>query len=187
MSSSSSSLRLSQLHSRKVLREKEQIKFEKKLWIVTEEIIFLLLKRWTEIFIQHSELSHAYLYTTSPHLFSGDAEKAFDRVRSKVKVPLYRCDCYAYALLASGFVNLAVESGLKIDECIEVFFSDNRMKGVMLYLSVLAWWSALDTILKQRSLTDSQRLRGARQYTSRVHVADICEALRASFRKPSSG
>ncbi|KAF9591741.1 hypothetical protein IFM89_006087 [Coptis chinensis] len=46
---------------------------------------------------------------------------------------------------------------------------------------------ALDTILKQRSLTDSQRLRGARQYTSRVHVADICEALRASIRKPSSG
>ncbi|KAF9615686.1 hypothetical protein IFM89_026068 [Coptis chinensis] len=45
MSSSSSSLRLSQLHSRKVLREKEQIKFKKKLWIVTEEIIFLLLKR----------------------------------------------------------------------------------------------------------------------------------------------
>ncbi|KAI3988787.1 hypothetical protein MKX01_016358 [Papaver californicum] len=30
-----------------------------------------------------------------------------------VKVPLYGCDCYAYALLASGFVDLAVESGLK--------------------------------------------------------------------------
>nr|XP_010940123.1 bifunctional phosphatase IMPL2, chloroplastic isoform X4 [Elaeis guineensis] len=30
-----------------------------------------------------------------------------------VKVPLYGCDCYAYALLASGFVDLVVESGLK--------------------------------------------------------------------------
>ncbi|KAJ7978486.1 Bifunctional phosphatase IMPL2 chloroplastic, partial [Quillaja saponaria] len=52
-------------------------------------------------------------YTTSPHLFSGDAVEAFSRVRSKVKVPLYGCDCYAYALLASGYVDLVVESGLK--------------------------------------------------------------------------
>ncbi|XP_042004228.1 bifunctional phosphatase IMPL2, chloroplastic-like [Salvia splendens] len=59
------------------------------------------------------QLSKAYMYTTSPHLFTGDAEVAFARVRSKVKVPLYGCDCYAYALLASGFVDLVVESGLK--------------------------------------------------------------------------
>ncbi|KAL1554304.1 Bifunctional phosphatase IMPL2, chloroplastic [Salvia divinorum] len=59
------------------------------------------------------QLSKAYMYTTSPHLFTGDAEVAFARVRSKVKVPLYGCDCYAYALLASGFVDLVIESGLK--------------------------------------------------------------------------
>ncbi|CAA3002715.1 bifunctional phosphatase IMPL2, chloroplastic [Olea europaea subsp. europaea] len=59
------------------------------------------------------QLSKAYLYTTSPHLFSGDAEVAFARVRNKVKVPLYGCDCYAYALLASGYVDLVIESGLK--------------------------------------------------------------------------
>ncbi|XP_057493625.1 bifunctional phosphatase IMPL2, chloroplastic [Actinidia eriantha] len=60
-----------------------------------------------------AKLPQAYLYTTSPHLFSGDAEVAFARVRNKVKVPLYGCDCYAYALLASGFVDLVIESGLK--------------------------------------------------------------------------
>ncbi|KAJ8643188.1 hypothetical protein MRB53_004936 [Persea americana] len=60
-----------------------------------------------------SNLSQAYLYTTSPHLFSEDAEEAFVRVRNKVKVPLYGCDCYAYALLSSGFVDLVIESGLK--------------------------------------------------------------------------
>ncbi|EPS69447.1 hypothetical protein M569_05318, partial [Genlisea aurea] len=59
------------------------------------------------------QLSNAYLYTTSPHLFSGSAEEAFSRVRSKVKLPLYGCDCYAYALLASGHVDLVIESGLK--------------------------------------------------------------------------
>ncbi|EXC26652.1 Bifunctional phosphatase IMPL2 [Morus notabilis] len=31
----------------------------------------------------------------------------------QVKTPLYGCDCYAYALLASGYVDLVVESGLK--------------------------------------------------------------------------
>ncbi|KAL4013264.1 hypothetical protein IC575_025426 [Cucumis melo] len=60
-----------------------------------------------------SDISQSYLYTTSPHLFSGEAVEAFARVRDKVKVPLYGCDCYAYALLASGFVDLVVESGLK--------------------------------------------------------------------------
>lgn len=60
-----------------------------------------------------AELAQAYMYTTSPHLFIGEAELAFARVRSKVKVPLYGCDCYAYALLATGFVDLVVESGLK--------------------------------------------------------------------------
>lgn len=60
-----------------------------------------------------ADLSQAYLYTTSPHLFAGAAEEAFIRVRNKVKVPLYGCDCYAYALLASGFVDLVIESGLK--------------------------------------------------------------------------
>ncbi|KAL0790677.1 hypothetical protein Bca101_006923 [Brassica carinata] len=35
------------------------------------------------------------------------------RALSQVKMPLYGCDCYAYALLASGFVDLVIESGLK--------------------------------------------------------------------------
>lgn len=60
-----------------------------------------------------ANLSQAYLYTTSPHLFSEKAKEAFVRVRNKVKTPLYGCDCYAYALLASGYVDLVVESGLK--------------------------------------------------------------------------
>jgi len=58
-------------------------------------------------------LKNAYLYTTSPHLFSGDSEDAFVRIRNKVKIPLYGCDCYAYGLLSAGHVDLVVETGLK--------------------------------------------------------------------------
>ncbi|KAH9319900.1 hypothetical protein KI387_021669, partial [Taxus chinensis] len=61
-----------------------------------------------------NSLATTYMYTTSPHLFSGEAEEAFGRVRNKVKVPLYGCDCYAYALLASGHVDLVIECGLKL-------------------------------------------------------------------------
>ncbi|KAE8008552.1 hypothetical protein FH972_005052 [Carpinus fangiana] len=39
-----------------------------------------------------AKLSQAYLYTTSPHLFSGDAVDAFARVRNKVCIYLLKID-----------------------------------------------------------------------------------------------
>lgn len=39
--------------------------------------------------------------------------KAFNRVRDRVRIPLYGCDCYAYGLLAAGHVDLVVEADLK--------------------------------------------------------------------------
>ncbi|KAF3446362.1 hypothetical protein FNV43_RR11541 [Rhamnella rubrinervis] len=41
--------------------------------------------------------------------------------------------------------------------------------------------SAVDTIIKQDALSKSQRSRVHKQYTSRVHVVDICQALKASI------
>ncbi|OMO75225.1 NAD-dependent epimerase/dehydratase [Corchorus olitorius] len=46
--------------------------------------------------------------------------------------------------------------------------------------------SAVDTIIKQEPLSKSQKLRVSKQFTSRVHVADICQALKASIHMPSS-
>ncbi|XP_021284189.1 uncharacterized protein LOC110416511 isoform X1 [Herrania umbratica] len=46
--------------------------------------------------------------------------------------------------------------------------------------------SAVDTIIKQGPLSESQKLRVTRQFTSRVHVADIYQALKASIHMPSS-
>lgn len=48
-------------------------------------------------------------------------------------------------------------------------------------------YSAIDTILKRKQLSDVQRLRSISRYTSRVHISDICQALYASIQKSSSG
>ena len=45
---------------------------------------------------------------------------------------------------------------------------------------------AIYTIVKQRVLSESQRMRGHKQFTSRVSVDDICHAIMASICTPSS-
>ncbi|KAG2490552.1 hypothetical protein HYH03_010946 [Edaphochlamys debaryana] len=55
----------------------------------------------------------AYLYATTPHMFSGENETAFNRLRDSVRIPMYGCDCYAYGLLAAGLADLVVEADLK--------------------------------------------------------------------------
>lgn len=61
------------------------------------------------------DISLAYLYATTPHMFSAEdhTEQAFNNVRDAVRTPLYGCDCYAYGLLAAGCVDLVVEAELK--------------------------------------------------------------------------
>jgi len=58
------------------------------------------------------DLSKAYLYATTPHMFTGQDTMRFGKVASEVKHPLYGADCYAYALLANGFVDLVIEADL---------------------------------------------------------------------------
>ena len=59
-------------------------------------------------------LSEAMLYATTPHMFAeGFESDRFGSLRDMVKRPLYGCDCYAYALVASGFgADLVVEADL---------------------------------------------------------------------------
>ena len=59
------------------------------------------------------DIAQALMSTTSPYLFAGDKRAAFERVREKVKFCVFGSDCYAYAMLASGHLDLVVESGLK--------------------------------------------------------------------------
>eukprot|EP00879_Flechtneria_rotunda_P019441 GHRR01020420.1.p1 GENE.GHRR01020420.1~~GHRR01020420.1.p1 ORF type:complete len:277 (+),score=54.33 GHRR01020420.1:285-1115(+) len=62
---------------------------------------------------QCGDVSNAYLYSTTPHMFAGETQQAFQRVRDRVRIPLYGCDCYAYGLLAAGHCDLVVEADLK--------------------------------------------------------------------------
>lgn len=59
------------------------------------------------------EVSSAYMYATTPHMFEGAAEVAFNALRDQVRIPLYGCDCYAYGLLAAGHCDLVAEADLK--------------------------------------------------------------------------
>ena len=58
-------------------------------------------------------LEDAVLFTTSPSLFVGEERTAFDRIESTVRLSRYGVDCYAYCMVAAGFVDVVIESGLK--------------------------------------------------------------------------
>ena len=57
-------------------------------------------------------LSEAALYATSPHMFEGADHDAFEALRGRVRMIAYGGECYAYGLLASGFVDLVVEADM---------------------------------------------------------------------------
>ena len=57
-------------------------------------------------------LSHARLATTSPYLFSEVQKPRFERLRRATAIQNYGGDCYNYALLASGHIDVVVEAGL---------------------------------------------------------------------------
>lgn len=60
----------------------------------------------------NSELSDAILFTTFPEIGTNDEAMAFQRVAQMAKLTRYGCDCYAYALLAAGQIDLVIEAGL---------------------------------------------------------------------------
>jgi inositol-phosphate phosphatase / L-galactose 1-phosphate phosphatase / histidinol-phosphatase len=58
-------------------------------------------------------LASATLYSTSPDMFQGADAARFARLKDQVKLARYGADCYAYAQLASGFIDLVIERDLK--------------------------------------------------------------------------
>lgn len=60
------------------------------------------------------DLKQARIMCTSPELFDTAARRgAFDSVAREAQLVRYGGDCYAYCMVASGFVDAVIESGLK--------------------------------------------------------------------------
>jgi histidinol phosphatase-like enzyme (inositol monophosphatase family) len=60
-----------------------------------------------------TELAQATLFTTTPALFKGDARKRYDQFETKVQLARYGTDCYAFAMLAAGSIDIVADPGLK--------------------------------------------------------------------------
>ena len=60
------------------------------------------------------ELGAAMLAATSPDMFTAPEEqKGFSALKAKVRLTRFGCDCYAYAMLAMGLIDLVVEANMR--------------------------------------------------------------------------
>jgi histidinol phosphatase-like enzyme (inositol monophosphatase family) len=58
-------------------------------------------------------LSDATLFTTTPSLYRGDKRAIYDRLEARVRLPRYGTDCYAFAMVAAGHADIAVDPGMQ--------------------------------------------------------------------------
>ncbi|MCF1708755.1 inositol monophosphatase family protein [Tabrizicola sp. J26] len=59
------------------------------------------------------DLREAILFSTFPEVGSPEEGAAFHRLASRMRLTRYGMDCYAYALVAAGQIDLVVEAGLQ--------------------------------------------------------------------------
>jgi inositol-phosphate phosphatase/L-galactose 1-phosphate phosphatase/histidinol-phosphatase len=60
-----------------------------------------------------TEVAKARIVTTSPDIFAPDEWSAFDRLSRQCAMRRFGGDCYGYAQLAGGTIDLVVETGLQ--------------------------------------------------------------------------
>ncbi|RFC67420.1 MULTISPECIES: histidinol-phosphatase [Mesorhizobium] len=58
-------------------------------------------------------IANATMCTTTPFLFKDAQKDAFERLENAVQLSRYGTDCYAYAMVAAGQVDLVVETALQ--------------------------------------------------------------------------
>lgn len=60
-----------------------------------------------------TNLSEATLFTTTPALFKGAKRERYDQLEASVRLARYGTDCYAFAMVAAGHADIAIESGVQ--------------------------------------------------------------------------
>lgn len=78
-----------------------------------------------------NSLADATMCTTTPALFQGDRRVAYERLEKGVRLSRYGTDCYAYAMLAVGNVDLVVEVGLQSYDVVALVPIVEAAGGVM--------------------------------------------------------
>ena len=58
-------------------------------------------------------LADAFIATTNPDIITGADGAAYRRLESRCRLPRYGTDCYAYAMVAAGQIDLVAETGLQ--------------------------------------------------------------------------
>ena len=76
-------------------------------------------------------LAEATMCTTTPALFLDTKRAAYDRVEKIVRLARYGTDCYAYAMLAAGNIDLVVETGLQPYDIVALVPIIERAGGVI--------------------------------------------------------
>lgn len=77
------------------------------------------------------DLAGATLFTTTPALFPGAKHEAYDRLERAVRLARYGVDCYAFAMVAAGFVDVVVDGGLKPYDIVALIPIIERAGGVV--------------------------------------------------------
>lgn len=79
-----------------------------------------------------AKVSDALIMTTSPDMFGAGIEtECFERVKKATRMTRYGGDCYAYCLLAAGFVDLVIEAGLQTYDVVALIPIVERAGGRM--------------------------------------------------------
>ena len=60
------------------------------------------------------DLGAAVLYATEPDMFAPAERAAFDSLAARVRMRRFGADCYAYGILAAGFIDLVVEASMNL-------------------------------------------------------------------------
>ncbi len=108
---------------------------------------------------QTQRLNEATFATTDPHLFEGDtAASVLKQIESSVRLIRYGCDCYQYAMLAMGQLDLVVENQLQPWDILPLIPIIRGAGGVVTNWQGEEDWSAGEAIASANTTLHEQAL-----------------------------